>query len=181
VPAFHFARGFLEYAVSGTPVGPLEEEIMKRSAFSHGFAALAAASCVLLAFGQTLGASDSDASLPPIIKSGFDACASGGPESAINAWLKGAPNEVGRFANSQSENLQRAERYFGQFESYELLATKDVGERSKLMYFALNFKRGALYFRFQLYKTNDGWIVQHLSHHLTPDEAMPWLAQTAGR
>jgi hypothetical protein len=154
---------------------------MKLSAFQYRLAAFAAASCVFAAFGPAMCAAQSDAALPPIIKSGFEACASGGPEAAISAWLKGAPNEGGRFENAQSEELQRAERYFGQFESYELLATKDVGEKTRLMYFALNFKRGAMFFRFQLYKSSDGWIVQNLSHHMTPEETMPWLAQAAGR
>ena len=43
---------------------------------------------------------------------------------------------------------------------------------------APNFKRGAMFFRLSSPdKSSDGWIVQNLSHHMTPEETMPWLAQ----
>jgi hypothetical protein len=153
---------------------------MRRFALPRGFAAFVVLSWTSLAFGPRLQAADAAPSLPPVMKSGLDAYASG-PEAAVSAWLKGSPSEGGRYASEQAEALRRAQNYLGPYKSYEWLAVKDVGERTRLLYFTLNFKRGALFFRFQLYQSDDGWVVQNMTHHMTPEEAMPWLAASAGR
>src|SRR5437016_10301281 len=93
-------------------------------------------------FRRSHGA-DARISLPPVILSGLSAYASGGPEVALNAWRKGGPLELDEKARGQLDDFKHLEKPFGNYKTYELIDSKEIGNRSKLLYLTLNFTRGA--------------------------------------
>jgi hypothetical protein len=97
--------------------------------------------------------------VPPIIQSGFDAYAKGGAEAAVTAWTKGSYAENDKATASSAETFKQVERYTGKYKSFELLDTKEIGTNSKFVFCEMDFERGALFVRFLLYRTDEGWTI----------------------
>jgi hypothetical protein len=131
--------------------------------------------CLAVTFGETLCGAEGASPVPPVIQAGFDAYANKGPDAAIAAWCKGSYNEGEKSMSSGGDRFRSNERYFGKYESFELLATKAVGKRARLVFVAMCFDRGAMFARFQLYKRSSGWVIQDITWKYKPEELMPWL------
>jgi hypothetical protein len=131
----------------------------------------------LLAFCNVAQAVDNPAEpiIPPVVQAGFDAYASKGPDAAVTAWSKGSYFEGEKVMKAGGAAFLSNEQYFGKYESFELIATKTVGTRVKLVFLEMNFNKGAMFACFQLYKRDKRWIIQDITWKYKPEEIMPWL------
>jgi hypothetical protein len=149
---------------------------MSRSPWSYALATLVVAFASLLLLIQPgVQAAKPAMPVPPIMQLGFDACAKEGVKTAIGIWTKGTFNEDKEYLNKLVETFAQFEEAAGKFRSVELLATQEVAANSRLVYYEMDYERGAMFARFLLYKTELGWTVQAFTYNLSPDVIMPWL------
>jgi hypothetical protein len=146
----------------------------------HRSTALLGGCAALLLFAQAIAA-DSGPSLPPVIAAGLDMFAKGvvkggGPAAALEIWQKGGLLEGNRKVLTQAGFFRRVDQAVGNFKSSELVDTKKIGQNSQIIYLALNFEKAAVYARFLLYRTDQGWVVQDMDFSSRPEQVMPWLA-----
>jgi hypothetical protein len=122
-------------------------------------------------------AAPADASARGVLEAGFSLYAKGGADLALDTWRKGGLAEMdsSKLA-SQNAYLRQAERFMGNYRSYEAVQTKRVGANSQVLYLAINYQRGAVYARFLLFRTERDWVVQSMDFNLKPEAVMPWLA-----
>ncbi len=113
---------------------------------------------------------------PAIIQDGFKLWEKTGPADAFYRWQKGGLLEGGSKYSTLSAYFRRMDRTFGNYKSFEPVDTKHVGERSEIVYLAINFERAAVYGRFVLFRTEQGWVVQNMDFSPRPEALMPWLA-----
>lgn len=126
-------------------------------------------------------AGEADASIPSIIRRGFECFQKGRPAQGVDAWKEGGM--VGEEFKSVSHGVyfQQAERTLGKYVSYEWVATKMIGKSSKVVYLAINYEQGAVYARFLVYRTDKDWVVQNMNFNTRPEALMPWLAFEEGQ
>lgn len=120
------------------------------------------------------------ADLPPVLLKGFSLFPTGGPESALEMWRQGGLLEGDRRAEELGEYFKRTVRSLRNYRSYELVESKFIGQSSRIVYLAILFERGAIYARFQLFKSDRQWVVQNMDFNLRPEAVMPWLAFEGG-
>jgi len=132
---------------------------------------LALLSCLSLTRAATL-----DSSFPAIIEKGFTEYDRSGAVMAINAWERGGALENDTRASGKLRAFKDATDALGTYRSAEKILTKPIGKNSQIVYAAMNFKRGALYIRFWLYRTDTDWVIQNFTFSPRPEAIMPWLA-----
>jgi hypothetical protein len=124
---------------------------------------------------------ESSTAIPSIVQAGFVSYASGGPDPALSIWRKGGPLETDKKAAVQADDFKQAERSFGNYKSYEVIESKEVGKTSKIVYLSMNFERGAAYLSFHVYRTSKDWVVQGMEFNTKPELIMPWLILNSGK
>jgi hypothetical protein len=134
-----------------------------------------AVGCLGLLWLAQAAEAGSSASVPPVIQDGFTIWAKSGALLAFDAWRKGGFLEDSRKLASQSSYIQRLDQAIGNYKSYDLVEDKGIGPSSQILYFAVNFERGALYARFLVYRTEKGWVVQDMDFSTKPEAVMPWV------
>ena len=121
-------------------------------------------------------------SIPSVIQAGFALWAKGGGVDVIlDSWQRGGAMEGNNKANVQADYFKRMSRAVGNYKSFEVLKSDEVGRRAEIIYLAINFERGAVYARFVMYNTEKDWVVQNMDFSSKPENIMPWLAFTAER
>lgn len=135
---------------------------------------LAACVCLLLVLPV---AAEPVAPLPTVLEQGFQSWSKKlNATYAIDIWKKGGLLEDDRKPTSLANYFSRIDRTIGNFKSYEVVSSKDIGQGSQIFYCALHFERSAVYGRFLVYHTDKGWVVQNMDFSTKPEAIMPWLA-----
>ncbi len=123
--------------------------------------------------GQSVRAAELDARLPPTVAAGLDAFRASGPEAAVTAWVRGGPHDGSKDALGQAASLRRVQVYFGPFDSYDVVAIRDVTPTVRLVFVVMNFKNGPLFAKFVAFKGNGSWVLTQIDFepkHLWPLE-----------
>jgi hypothetical protein len=111
-----------------------------------------------------------------VIQDGFKLWEKSGPSGAFYEWQKDGLMEGTAKYTALSAYFRRLDRALGGYKSYDIVETKNVGERSQIVYLAINFERTAMYARFVLYQTPKKCVVQNMDFSPKPEAVMPWLA-----
>jgi hypothetical protein len=128
---------------------------------------------IALCFSRlTTGAAD----FPPIIQKGVAEYERSGAILAFNAWERGGLLEGENGTPGKLRAFKETTDALGSYLSAEKITTKPIGRSSQILYAALNFKRGAVYMKFWLYRGEGGWVVQNFVFSTRPEALMPWLA-----
>ena len=116
---------------------------------------------------------DPNLPMPPLIQKGLELYERSGVEVAFDAWQHGGLLEGN---GAKARLFREVAAPLGNYKSSEVIAIKDLTRTSKIVYFSMDFKRGAVYARFLLYKTDTDWVTQNLVFSASPEAIMPWLA-----
>ncbi len=127
------------------------------------------------------GGADPEGALPPVLQSGLALWSKGGPGPALDTWQKGGLLEGDSKVTAQVNYFKRLDRAVGDFKACELIDSKKIGQTSQIVYVSLNFVRGAVYGRFELYLRDRNWVVQNMDFSTKPESIMPWLAFEGGK
>ena len=89
-----------------------------------------------------------------------------GASAAIAEWLRGSALEGNTQATSQANSLRQIEDFYGKPESFEVLSENKVSDRSTLVLAVINYQKGPLYTRFQVFRLTSGaWVVTEFRVH----------------
>jgi hypothetical protein len=111
--------------------------------------------------------------IPPVIKAGLEAYKVEGPEAAIKAWLKGSALEGSKDALSQANVLRQIQDYYGSYESFEVISTRNVTKTTQIVYLAMNFQKGPVFARFMVYHAADGWVSVTFTFNTKSEAILP--------
>ena len=118
----------------------------------------------LLAFSAT--ASAQAPSARALFEQGAQAYLKDGANAAIAAWLKGSALEGNTQATSQANTLRQIEDFYGKPESFEVLLENKLSDRSNIILAVLNYQKGGLYARFQVFRLASGsWVITEFKLH----------------
>jgi hypothetical protein len=112
-------------------------------------------------FAQTPAPAKSEVSdrIPHFIVEGFDAYKKGGPDDAFHAWIKGSFLEGSKDALSQVNNLRQVQDYYGAYQSYALISTRDLTPKTRILYMEVDYDKGPLFGKFVVYHSDQGWAL----------------------
>jgi len=97
--------------------------------------------------------------LPPVITLGMEAYRQSGAGEAVKAWLKDSPLQSTRDSIKEVNNLRSVESYYGAFQNFDVISSKDLSSRTRIVFVAMNYERGPLFARFVAYRTQGEWIL----------------------
>jgi hypothetical protein len=110
---------------------------------------------------STTSFAESNSATSIVIK-GLDAYAKGGPEEAVNVWIKDSGLEGNKSVLARVNDLKLVEGYWGNFESYEILKDYKFSERVHIVLFVINYEKGPMFCRFQSYLSKSGdWVTTY--------------------
>lgn len=129
---------------------------------------LAAAFLVLL---PTLKADDA---IPDIVTRGTDALAKDGAAAAIDIWLEGSPINSDSAGKSKLLGGMSAVRdLYGKPLGFELIQSFAMTPSLTRVYGVITYEKGALYARWDCYKSASGWIVPEFIVNTTAEQVLP--------
>jgi hypothetical protein len=109
-----------------------------------------------------------------VIERGLNAYLNGDAPAALKGWLQGSAMEGNTQATSQANMLRQIEDFYGKPESYQVLSEQALSERSRMVYFVINFAKGPAYARMQVYKTSSGsWVATEFRFHTDSAQILP--------
>jgi len=118
----------------------------------------------LVAFAATASAQAPTAR--SLFEQGAQAYLKDGANAAIAAWLKGSALEGNTQATSQANTLRQIEDFYGRSESFEVLLENKISERSTMILAVVNYQKGGLYARFQVFRLASGsWVITEFKLH----------------
>jgi hypothetical protein len=97
--------------------------------------------------------------LPPIILSGLEAYKNKGPEEAVRSWIKGSAIDGSKEALSQANGLRQIQDYYGAYQTFEVVSTRDLSPKTRVVYLVLDFEKGPVFAKFVVYRSDQGWIL----------------------
>jgi hypothetical protein len=118
-------------------------------------------------------AADPPSSIPPAIQKGLTLYERGGAEVAFDAWQHGGLLDGDGRVASKVRAFKEMTTAIGNYRSSEVIAVKEIGNNSRIVYLCMNFKRGAIYGNFLLYRGENDWVVQNLFFSTRPEAIMP--------
>jgi hypothetical protein len=131
----------------------------------------------LLCSPLALATAETDSGFPAVLEAGFSLWQKGGGiDGVLNVWQKGGLLDGDRKVAVQASYLRSVSQVLGNYQSHERLQIQALGRNTKILYFAIQFERGAVYSRVLLYKTDKDWVVQNMDFSTRPEALMPWLA-----
>jgi hypothetical protein len=111
--------------------------------------------------------------LPPIVVLGLEAYKSSGPEEAVRAWIKGGSLDGSKEALSQADVLRQIQEFYGAYRAFEVVSTKDLSPKTRVVYLVLDFERGPLFAKFVVYRSGQGWILAYFNFNTKEELVFP--------
>ncbi|MGA3055757.1 MAG: hypothetical protein ABSD63_16245 [Candidatus Korobacteraceae bacterium] len=129
----------------------------------------------LVSAAQTSGPKEKVASesLPPIVVLGLEAYKSSGPEEAVQAWIKGSAIDGSKDALSQTNLLRQIQDYYGAYRAFEIVSTKDLSPKTRVIYLVLDFEKGPLFAKFVVYRSGQAWILAYFNFNTKEELVFP--------
>ncbi len=111
--------------------------------------------------------------LPAVVLAGLEAYKAKGPEEAVKTWLKGSPIETSRDALNQSTNLLQIQDYYGAYLGFELLPTRVISAKTKVIYMVLDYDKGPFFANFMVSHAQQAWIMTSFIFNTQEEAVFP--------
>ena len=120
-------------------------------------------------------AHDGLAKVPQNILDGLDALHHDHPDDAEAAWRK----DSSLLPPGKASVALRGFRFNdGEYQGFELIATQDITQRTRVIYLVLNYERQPHFIKFLTYRTDKEWIVLQLDLNVDVTAMETALANT---
>lgn len=106
------------------------------------------------------------ASPTTLINAGLTAYKDKGPEEAMKVWIKGSPLDGSKDALNQANNLRTIETYYGNYQSADIIKTRDISGSVKVIFIVMNYATGPVFGRFIVYHGTQGWLLTRFNFNL---------------
>lgn len=151
---------------------------MRKSALLFCFCALVLGQFSLCAQTADPNQKQIGESLPPIILSGLQAYKDKGPDDAVKAWIKDSPLDGNKDALTQANNLRQVQDYYGSYRGYEVIGSKELTTKTRIIYMVLDYDKGPLFARFVVYRSEQGWILTNFNFNTKEEAVLPTAVRT---
>lgn len=118
-------------------------------------------------------ASDAESSTA-LVQAGIAAYRDEGAAAAIRTWVKGGALEGDTQVLSQANMLRQIEDFYGAVRDGDIVREVTISERSRIVYFAINYENGISFARLQTYRRHDGaWVATSFFIHTEAAQVFP--------
>ena len=107
------------------------------------------------------------------VSHGIAALRGGDIIGAVRRWTAGGTLENSATLDAVKDDLQAFRKDLGQLGDVHLLGTVPLGPSGRIDYLALDYNRGPVYARFQLYYRLNRWSVIALAFSTDPNAVLP--------
>lgn len=140
--------------------------------------------CCLLGMAPAFSAAEdggSTGSLPGIVYAGLNAYRNGGPQAAIQAWVKSGPLDGSAEASSDIGALAQLQEAYGAYRSFDIIHSYNLTGRILVIYLALNFEHGPVFSKFVVYRSEATWVVTELKFSPDDDAILPVVPEVPSK
>jgi hypothetical protein len=129
--------------------------------------------CILLIASHSVSFAQGS-TIAALVKKGVDAYVKEDATAAMKAWVGGSALEGNTQAMTQANMLRQVEDFYGKPTGFDVVAEVTLSPRARLLYFAINYNRGALFCRFQAFEAKPGqWVVNEVKFHTEANNIFP--------
>ena len=97
----------------------------------------------------------------------------GGLQGFINALVKGGPLAGNKEMRQQVAILEKIERYYGAYQSYDILLINQLSDSTRLIYFLLNYDKGPVFGVLTAYKIGNEESITSFVFHTKAEKVFP--------
>lgn len=109
-----------------------------------------------------------------VAERGLAAYAKEDAAAAVRGWLQGSALEGNPQALTQANSLRQVEDFYGKVESSQIVGEHGISERSRMVYFVINYVKGPAYGRMQVYRLASGqWVSTEFKFHTEAAQVLP--------
>jgi hypothetical protein len=87
--------------------------------------------------------------------------------------LKGSPLEGNRDALTQSNMLRQIQDYYGSYQSFDTISTRNLTSNAQMIYFVMNYEKEPVFGKFLIYHTKVGWVTVSFIFNTKPEVILP--------
>ena len=111
---------------------------------------------------------------PDIVGNGITALTKEGPAAALSVWLKGSPIENDTTGRSKILGaLSSVQDIYGKPIGFEIIQSVQITPSLTRVYGIITYQKGALYSRWDCYKSAEGWIIPEFFVNTTAEHVLP--------
>jgi hypothetical protein len=111
---------------------------------------------------------------PSIVAEGFEALKAKGPDEALSTWTRGSALEGDTSTKiGFIGGVSQIESAYGHIESFEILASYSTASRLRRVYAVAYLPKGPVFFNFDVYRTETGWVIYMMNFNTKPVEILP--------
>jgi hypothetical protein len=133
--------------------------------------ALVLAVCVLSSPAVRAGADTAD--IPRPLGKALSIYKKGGIEGFIRTLVSGGPLEGNQELHMQALVLEKIEKYYGAYQSFQVLHVTRLSGSTRLIYFLMNYEKGPVFGKLTAYKNGDRETITSFRFHTKPDKIFP--------
>jgi hypothetical protein len=112
--------------------------------------------------------------IPSIIKDGFEAYKTGGPDAAVKKWLEGSPVSGSQEAALVPGQFKTIETVYGPYKGYEVIRIVTITPSTNMVFLVIRFDRGPCYGSFTVYNREEqDSIITHFNFNTKPEMVIP--------
>ena len=97
----------------------------------------------------------------------------GGTEGFINALVSGGPLEGNQDMHTQVLVLEKMEKYYGAYQSLQILHVNRLSGSTRLIYFLMNYQKGPVFGKLTAYKNGGLETITSFQFHTKPETIFP--------
>lgn len=97
----------------------------------------------------------------------------GGLQGFINALVKGGPLAGNQEMRQQVVILEKIEKYYGAYQSYDILLVNPLSDSTRLIYFLLNYDKGPVFGMLTAYKNGNDESITSFVFHTKAEKIFP--------
>lgn len=97
----------------------------------------------------------------------------GGTEGFINALVEGGPLEGNQEIHMQVLVLEKMEKYYGAYQSFQILHVNRLSDTTRLIYFLMNYQKGPVFGKLTAYKNGGRETITSFRFHTKADKIFP--------
>jgi len=91
----------------------------------------------------------------------------------IDTLVSGGPLEGNREIGMQMRVLEKIEKYYGDYQSYDVLQIRRLSASTRLVYFMLNYRKGPVFGTLTAYNTGERETVTSFRFHTKAEKIFP--------
>ena len=91
----------------------------------------------------------------------------------VRTCIKGSGIDGSKDALNQANVLRQVQDYYGAYQAFEVVSTKDLSPKTRVIYLVLDFEKGPLFAKFVVYRSDQSWILAYFNFNTKEELVFP--------